>query len=411
MKKKNCFWVFCIVMLFVSSFMVYSKGVSENWLNANSLQEAYKSYFDYFGLTVGYANGLSKAKVQQGLKHQVAYITMENEFKPDLMFNGKTPSAYKDFIAEDGNTYKVPDNMPDFTRVDDILSIAKKNDLKLRGHVLVWHSQTPEWFFKENYVASSDFVTPEEMNARMEWYIKTILLHVNEWEKANNNDERIIKIWDVVNEACSDTASELNWLRTDSNWYKIYKNETYIVNAFRYATKYAPAEVELVYNDYNSYAGADSKRNGKTSAILRIVDAIQNTPDARIDAVGMQAHVKINYPAVTGYGSFETAVQRFIEKGVNIQITEMDIANGNTTYEPEELKQKYKEYFTMFINNRKTSTKNGIESVTLWGVTDETSWLNFLAQYKGNPQHPLLFYGDYLCKPAFYGVIEAAEGK
>lgn len=384
---------------------------SENWLEVKSLKEAYKPYFDYFGLAVEYDNEFSKSEVQKGVKYHADYITTGNDFKPDFIFNWQRPSTMKDFTAENGKKYKVPDNMPNYRKVPDILSAAKKNGLKLRGHVLVWHSQTPEWFFKKNYDANADFVSSDEMNARMEWYIKTVLEYVSDWEKKNNNNERIIKVWDVVNEACSDNATETKWLREDSNWYKIYQSDEFIVNAFRYANKYAPKEVELVYNDYNTYIGSTSKITGKTSAILKVVDAIRKAPDARIDAIGMQTHVRIDFPAVTGADSFETAVKRFVASGLNVQITEMDIANGDNAYSPTMLRQKYNEYFTMFINNRKTANNKGIEGVTFWGLVDEKTWLNALQQYKGKTQYPLLFNGDFICKPAFYGVLEAAEKK
>lgn len=384
---------------------------SENWLEVKSLKEAYKPYFDYFGLAVEYDNEFSKSEVQKGVKYHADYITMGNDFKPDFIFNWQKPSTMKDFVAENGKKYKVPDNMPNYRKMPEILEAAKKNGLKLRGHVLVWHSQTPEWFFKKNYNEKADFVSSDEMNARMEWYIKTVLQYVNDWEKNNNNNERIVKVWDVVNEACSDNATETKWLREDSNWYRIYQSDEFIVNAFRYANKYAPKEVELVYNDYNSYIGSSSTTTGKNSAIIKVIDAIQKAPNARIDAVGMQTHVKIDFPSVTGADSFETAVKRFVDKGLNVQITEMDVANGENAYSPIMLRQKYNEYFKMFIKNRKTSSKKGIEGITFWGLLDEKTWLNYLQQYKGKTQYPLLFNGNYICKPAFYGVLEAAENK
>ena len=62
----------------------------------------------------------------------------------------------------------------------------------------------------------------------------------------------------------------------------------------------------------------------------------------------------------------------------------------------------------MFIRNRKQPGKNGIEGVTLWGVRDEWTWLN--GMHRGHTQYPLLFRGsNFECKPAYYGVIEAAE--
>ena len=72
-------------------------------------------------------------------------------------------------------------------------------------------------------------------------------------------------------------------------------------------------------------------------------------------------------------------------------------------------KQKYYDYFEMFIRNKKTATKKGVEGVTIWGITDNGTWLNALQQYKGHKQYPLLFTEKFECKPAVFGIIEAAE--
>lgn len=374
-----------------------------NWVDAPSLAETYAGLFDYFGFACSYRGELQSMDVQEGLAKQIDCITMGNEFKPDFLFNWQRPSNMEDFVAEDGNTYQVPMGMPSFGSAKEILFTAQDIGVKLRGHVLVWHQQTPNWFFREGYKDNGAFVDAATMNARLEWYIKSVMKFVADWEKRYNGGERIITSWDVVNEAVSDGAGSQKWLREDSNWYKIYGNEDFIINAFRYANRYAPKEVLLVYNDYNCYV------TGKCNAICNLVDEIRAVPDARIDAVGMQSHVGISYPAVTGNNSYETAVKRFLEKGVDVQVTELDIANGSRKYSSVMLKAKYKEYFKMFLENRKTEGKNGIMGVTIWGLTDNGTWLNDLDQYKGNTQYPLLFDEHFNVKPAFYGVIEAAE--
>ena len=133
---------------------------------------------------------------------------MVNEFKPDFIFAWNRPNEFTDFTGEDGKSYKVPLNPPKFSTVDRCLNICKNNGLKMRGHVLVWHTQTPEWFFYEDWgsTGSNELVSIDEMNARLEWYIKTVLNHIKDWEDTNNNGERIVTTWDVVNEAISDNA-------------------------------------------------------------------------------------------------------------------------------------------------------------------------------------------------------------
>ena len=375
------------------------KKAKINWADERSLAQAYAPYFDYIGFATPKAV-LQNGQVIKGLEHQGSCFTMENEFKPDFLFAWQKPSKLKDFTGEDGKTYKVPENTPVLENIGTILKIAKYTNLKMRGHVLVWHAQTPDWFFRENYGSNTaKYVSQNEMNARLEWYIKTILEYIKDWEDKYNEGKRIVVTWDVVNEAASDNASESSWLRSDSNWYRIYKSDKFIVNAFRYANKYAPKDLLLAYNDYGCSSVA------KCAAICKIVDAIQAAPDARIDVLGMQSHIGMNTP-ITGPNSFETSVQKFIAKGLDVQITELDIGLDGQRYNSERLKAKYKEFFKMCLANRKNDSRKGIRGITLWGTIDETSWIY---NNNGVKNHPLLFEGNYTCKDAFYGVLEAAD--
>ena len=378
----------------------------DNWLQAPSLKETYARFFDYFGLACEFKSELNNAEILEGLAYQASSTTMGNEFKPDFLFNWARPRKFVEFKTSTGKTYQMPDNMPTFKNMDIILSIAQTENLKIRGHVLVWHSQTPLWFFKKDFSPSKDaaYVSRDEMDARLEWYIKSVLGHVQDWENAYNEGKRIITVWDVVNEAVDDNAGNIKWLREDSDWFRIYQNEDFIINAFRYANKYAPKDVQLAYNDYNCYLP------GKNKAICSLIDKIKKVPDARINVVGMQSHVSVDYPAIRGAGSFEEAVKNFIRKGVDVQITELDIANGNKKYSAIRQKSIYKQYFTMFLDNRRERGKHGISGVTIWGLQDEGTWLNSQPQYSGHMQFPLLFETNrHLCKPAFWGVIEAAQ--
>lgn len=373
-----------------------------SWLDAPSIYEAYKDDFDYFGLACTLRGELNTIEGPEGISHHANCITMGNELKPDFLFNWQNFNQTVDFVAEDGKTYQMPYGLPYFNNLNLILKICKMYNLQLRGHVLVWHSQTPDWFFKEDFGKNNNnnLVDKETMTARQEWYIKSVLEYVNDWEAKNNKGQHIITTWDVVNEACSDSAGDIKYLREDSNWYRIYKDDTFIINAFRYANKYAPSDVLLCYNDYNCY------QSGKTRAICKVIDSIRATPDARVDVVGMQSHISVNYP---GINSFETAIKTFLAKDIDIQITELDIANGNQKYSPIQLKSTYKQYFKLFKKYKKTEGNYGIRGVTIWGLEDSSTWLNSQDQYKGHTQYPLLFNKDFTCKPAFYGVLEAAE--
>ena len=387
-----------------------SNQAQESWMDVKSLKSVYvdTGIFDHIGFAVPAAN-LTKQNIIEGVKYHASSFTLENETKPDTFMrkfaNGLSGGDLESFTSSNGLTVAVPkQDKLNYVTLDNAMQIAKDNGLMMRGHVLVWHSQTPKAFFCEDYSPSNQYVSPAEMDARQEWYIKSVLEHITAWESANNNGKRIIYAWDVVNEALSDSANAVNYLRdsTSSPWYAIYQSGDYIVNAFRYANKYAPEDVLLAYNDYNEFQG--DKHNG----YLKIIDSILAAKDdkllpARIDIAGMQSHNQTGWPSSQEY---EACIQHFIDKGLDVQITELDITgswkggNNFERAEPDAQKRTYYNYFKLYQKYRKTQSSHGITGITFWGISDETSW-------RGSAS-PLLFK-FYKTKPAYYGVIQAAE--
>lgn len=416
----------------------------ENWLSDStpSLKKTYKDIFDSFGLACEYGNfgtwggtpvELYYKEVQNGLKKHADSITLGNELKPQFMLcwwgNGDgAKQKMTSFTASNGQTIQVPETIQGLSRLNDILTILKNNNLKMRGHVLTWHSQTPDDFFAEGYSAKykgeliSNPVSKEVMTARHEWYIKTILEYVNDWEAENGygTGNHIIWTWDVVNEAIADDATKTDYLRGStsgtkgktpdnggSRWYQIYQSDEFIVNAFRFANAYAPSDVPLAYNDYNEYM--DYEKGWKTTGILNLIESIKNGEaqtingklvKPRIDVMGMQSHVGDDWPGVGGY---EDAVKRYLDAGVDIHVSEFDIAAKSSNSS----KSTYSEYFKMLKNYGKNySGKNKITNVTIWGLNNEDSWI------KSKSKYPLLFNKineEYIPNDSFDAVIKAAQ--
>lgn len=416
-----------------------------NWLSDStpSLKETYKDIFDSFGLACEYGNfgtnwgtpvELYYEEVQNGLKKHVDSMTLGNELKPQFMLcwwdkGDGAKESMTSFTASNGKTIQVPETIQGLSRLDDILTILKKNNLKMRGHVLTWHSQTPDDFFAEGYSARyngeliSNPVSKEVMTARHEWYIKTILEYINEWE-ANNGygtGNHIIWTWDVVNEAIADDATKTDYLRGStsgtkgktpadggSRWYQIYQSDEFIVNAFRFANAYAPSDVPLAYNDYNEYM--DYSGGWKTTGILNLIESIKNGEaqtingklvKPRIDVMGMQSHVNPDWPGVSGY---ENALKRYLDAGVDVHVSEFDIAATSTG----SAKSAYSDYFKMLKKYGKNySGTNKITNVTIWGLNNENSWIS-----NDGTQYPLLFNkikDEYIPNDSFDAVIEAAQ--
>ena len=226
---------------------------------AKNLKDAFKKDFK-----VGVAINPYQLKDEETKKiilENFNSITMENGMKPEAILDQRTSENSKD-------------GMPAINEenLEECLSLAKDNGLVLRGHCLVWHNQTPEWFFCEKYDAGNAKVNKETMKKRMESYIKKVLSFCQEKYPG------VVYAWDVVNEACDDGGG----YRTSSLWYEIYGDESYIEDAFTFARKYADKDVKLFYNDYNEYMPS------KVSTIAELVKKLYDKK--LIDGVGFQSH-------------------------------------------------------------------------------------------------------------------------
>lgn len=309
-------------------------------------------------------------------------ITCENEMKADFVLDRAATLA-------SGNEECPVINMK---RAKTTLDFAQENGLNMRAHTLVWHAQTPRWLFTVGYDDSqaASFVSREVMLSRMENYIR------QEMEFVNTNYKGIVYAWDVVNEAIEPGDGQANKIRTKNNlWFEVI-GEDYIEMAFTYARKYADPKQKLFYNDYGTYEKAK---------IFPICDLIRKLKDKNIiDGIGMQDHISIDYPSILDY---RYAINKYAELGIEIQITELDI---NTTEASETSQQKLATRYKLFmkiIQDCMDKNKANITGVTLWGLTDDRSWLNTSEK----PNYPLLFDKNLKPKPAFFGFIQDASVK
>ena len=118
-----------------------------------------------------------------------------------------------------------------------------------------------------------------------------------------------IKGWDVVNEAILEDGSYRN-----TPFYEIL-GEEFIPLAFQYAHEADP-DVELYYNDYGMNVA------GRRDGVVKLVKQLQER-GLRIDAVGMQGHMGMDYPELQ---EFEESIQAFSSTGVKVMITEWDMS-------------------------------------------------------------------------------------
>ena len=374
--------------------------------------------------------GVNDSNLMKLIEKHFNAVTLENELKPDSMFGYNNDAPADGSIHEEelnGENIEVPEL--DFSRAEAILDeIVEWNEsnpdklIKVRGHVLVWHSQTPEWFFHEGYDKANDYVSSDVMNQRLEWYIKSVLEH---FTADDSKYKDLFYGWDVVNEAISDNTATY---RTDeepgedklsdsthgskSSWWKVYGSNEYIINAFKYANTYAPESLELYYNDYNE---CDSK---KAEGIKQLLTDVKSAEGTRIDGFGMQGHYTVSAPSVD---QIETAARGYAEIVDKIMLTELDVKvspmfDGTEAALPEEYARQAAYYSQIYELMKKLNAEDGItvSGITIWGVIDTYSWLQQQSNVGGGAtgtilQCPLLFDGNYKAKPAFYAFTDPSS--
>lgn len=401
-----------------------------------SLKDTFSKYFEHFGVGVGYDSFMGEKGINF-IKKQFNSMTPGNEMKPEAIMsaeqlsNGESgstlipierakelgyyiPAGYE--TDEDNKDTKGELVVPylNFNAVDAIMQQAKDNGVKIRFHVLVWHQQTPTYFFQKNYrtAALKKYnVSKETMNKRLEFYIRSVLNHVLDSKNAD-----VIYAIDVANEY----LHTLNG--NDGNfWHTIYETENkkydtqsnmilnpeHVKRAFQIAhdvlVQKNRTDITLFYNDYNTY--------DVSYDIIRMLQWINtkdsiNTYGKICDGIGMQSHLDmLNESNVPTVDKFAQTMELFRVNlpDMEIAITELDVTlgfNGEADKLTDLDQASYYEDIMRAILGCKQRGAN-INSVTLWSLYDGVSWRA--------EQKPCVFKGLDSPKAAYYALFEAVE--
>lgn len=331
------------------------------------LKDIYADHF-YIGTIINPGDPIKKFDV---IKHHFNFVTAENHMKPSSI-------------------WPVEAGGPNFFMADMMLTRAKEAGLLIHGHTLAWHQQSPAWL--------NAGLDREQARANLQKYIDSVAGHYA-------NEPVKVYSWDVLNEAIRDNpVNPADWtgaLRTDVDWYMSYSRggngRDYIYDAFLFAREAAPDAI-LYYNDYNE------DNANKATAIASMVMAINERyalehPDTGgrklIEGIGMQGH----YNTGTNTNDVEAAIRKFIDTGVIVSVTELDVsisgvsADGPSQAQLEVQAELYARLFSLY---KKYSAH--IERVSFWGVDDPSSWRS--------TSFPLIFNGDFSAKPAYYAIID-----
>jgi len=319
----------------VGSVTAVSASAPARATGATTLGAAAASTGRYFGTAVS-AGKLGDSTYSTILDREFNMITPENEMKWDTI--EPSPGSFN------------------FAPADSIVSHASAHGQRMRGHTLVWHSQLPTWV--------SSITDADTLRSVMNNHITTEMTHY----------KGKIYAWDVVNEAFADGSTQHR-----SSVFQNVLGDGFIEEAFRTARNADPS-AKLCYNDYNIENWSDAKTQGVYSMVKDF--KARGVP---IDCVGFQSHFGTSGPPA----SFQTTLSNFAALGVDVQITELDIAQASTT--------AYSDTVRDCLNVARCT------GITVWGIRDSDSWRT--------GENPLLFDSSGNKKPAYGAVLTALGGR
>jgi endo-1,4-beta-xylanase len=328
---------------------------------------------DIPGMGVAIDSRETTGNASELLLHHFDQITAENSMKVESWYD-----ADKNFRIN-------PDAVT-------LLDYASENHLRMYGHVLVWHSQTPAWFFQRDDgtpLTSSD-ADKQFLRDRLKAHIDNVARAISENSGLFGSATNPMVAFDVVNEVIADNATDDGLRR--SPWYAIL-GEEYIADAFEYADQafnqqYAAEgsdrPVKLFVNEYNTETDG-AKLERYHALVERLLAA-----GVPVDGVGHQFHSSLSTPA----SGMDAALTRFEDLPVVQAVTELDATIGTPVTEGNLIKQGYwyRDAFNVFRKHA-----DDLMSVTLWGLQDARSWRSAEA--------PLLFDGELQAKYAYFGAV------
>jgi len=247
----------------------------------------------------------------------------------------------------------------EFADIDNLLSFARRHDIAVHGHPVIWHRQIPDWVLD---------VEPSTLQGHMREYIDRLMSRYK-------ND---VAIWDVVNEAIGDNGGF-----RDSIWYQAM-GESYLDIAFLQARSIAP-EATLLLNDF------DIAFNGvKADTLFTMLDDLieRNVP---IDGVGFQLHV---FSSFDQFNEVRENFQKVADRGLDIYITEFDVAlNEGDSLAVQA--QVYEAIVAICLEQPRC------KAIQTWGFTDQYSFREIY--------QPLMFDKNYQPKPAYQAIQNALQ--
>ena len=266
-----------------------------------------------------------------------------------------------------------------FGQADNLVNLAKNNNMTVRGHCLVWHQQQPTWLSEDGGKKNDKHWTRTQALDIMKNHINSVMKHF----------KGKVTEWDVVNECLDDDQSVV---RTNPKAYNLRNSvwrlaigDDYIDSAFVFAHRADPTAV-LYLNDYDVELQGNAKAEAFYNLIMHLRD--RGIP---VEGAGLQCHFSIGEVDSV---KLEKTIRRFGDAGMKCIVTELDMGIPSTSAaDLEEQARNYRVVTDIVLNN------DNCPHMLVWGVKDNDSWRN--------ASNPLLYNSGLSKKPAWYAVRSA----
>jgi len=395
------FNIYVITRMKFKSFLSLSIALSSSFatLNAQTLKDAYRDYW-YTGVSVNQWEVAAEENAKND-RDYTGFISADQTKDWNVVVEN-----FNTVVAENCMKAEVihpSEGVYDFTLADQFVEKSLAAGLRVHGHVLIWHSQCPDWFHRD---ADGNLVSKEVLKKRMKEHIQTILGHF----------KGRVASWDVVNEAFNDDGSCRNSL-----FYQILGSD-YIPLAFQYAHEADP-NVELYYNDFSMNKA--SKVEGVCNFFRPLME--KGMP---IDGIGMQGHMILEDGAQNIINQYDHSISTIAKLGIKTFFSELDLSvlpnpygfsganvSDRFAYRPEvdpykdgvpaknqaEIDQFWVDFFKMLITH-----KDDINRVNFWCVNDGNSWKNDFP-IRGRKDYATLVDRNNQVKPVVKRIIELVQ--
>lgn len=340
-----------------------------------------------------FRNGLADAHLRQ----EYNAVVLENYMKMSFVLPPSEPADIHNLsVAQFRQTLNEE-------KIEAFLGNEDWEDLRKRGHAMIWFNQAPDWL---------NLAGPTWTGQQVFDFSRKYILALGQI-CGDRVDE-----WDVINEAFSDEApgGQAQWRQ--ETWYRRANDgsmtdwgeatyENYIKMLFVWAREAQP-QARLHINDYGIEpfnTSAASKNHFMREKVKALKDC-----GAPIDGVGFQSHFILS-GMVSSSGElnqgFIDAVERSIEDlataGLEVAITELDIRICNGDRDEAFQEVAFQAYVEMALS------QPNCHEVLIWGLRDEDNWITLMNNppFDGCQDAVIVEGDDYTPKPAYDGVAAA----